>query len=284
MVIYVDVLLFVNFFLDLCLLRVTALLAGEKVLLKRLILSSLVAALFSLYIFLPSKGFLIEIFWRLVVSAATVLICFKFKKIKHFLRCLFSFYAVSFGFAGTIMALKLMMPNAKVDVHNGVVYFDISPVVLIALSLGIYLIILFVQKLTAKTAISAKRLKVRLSVLGNSVECIGIMDSGHSLKDAFGEAMVIVIDKRIAEKLLGTAECNCFLSLIPPLGALSSRFRLIPLKTVSGEKMLPAVRCDSLSIIDSNGKCLLTEAYPIAVISDSSLGDDFSAILPIVNI
>lgn len=284
MVIYVDVLLFVNFFVDLCLLKVTSMLAGERIALRRFIVASLVAALFSLYIFLPSKGLLLQSVMRLVSSAAAVSICFGFVSLKRFLRCFFSFYAVSFAFAGAIMGLKLLLPGSGVLINNGVVYFDIPPVVLIAMSFVIYLVILLVQKLTRKTAVSACRMKVRLSIFDKSIECVAMLDSGHSLKDAFGESMVIVIDRMIAEKLLGTAECSCLISMIPPSGILNSRFRIIPLKTVSGEKMLPAVRCDSLSIFDTEGRCVVTETYPIAVISESALGDDFSAILPTVNI
>ena len=280
MIVYLDVLLFVNFFLDISLLKVTALISGERLSLKRLIVSALVASLFSLYIFLPVVGFVFELLMRLFSSIITVFVCFRFKSVKRFFRAFFTFYAVSFIFAGAILGLKLMIPDSKVIVSNGIVYFDISPVVLIALSFVIYLVIYFARKLTQKTAVQAKRLNLKISIAGRETECVGMVDSGHSLKDAFGESMVVIIDKTVAERLVGTTECNSMLSMIPPSGELRSRFRLIPVKTVSGERMLPGVRCDLLAINDENGVCLANEKYPIAVISESRLGDDFSAILP----
>lgn len=283
MIIYVDVLLFVNFFLDIMLLRLTALIAGEKLGLKRLVLSSLVASLFSLYIFLPTKGFAIELLIRLVSSAVAVFAGFGFKNLRRFIRVFFSFYAVSFIFAGAIMGLKLALPDSKVQVNNGVVYFDVSPVVLIVLSFVIYLIICVVRRFTAKTAVLADRLNLKISIGERMVSCVAMVDSGHSLKDVFGDSMVFIIDRSTAERLLGTADCNCVMSMIPPNGELQSRFRLIPVKTVSGEKMLPAVRCDHLWIGDFKGEILSTEKYPIAVLSESALGDDFSAILPTIN-
>lgn len=282
MIIYIDVLLFVNFFIDVLLISLTGLSVGVRLTLKRLILSALVAALFSLYIFLPAKGLIFELIIRLLSSAVTVLVAFGFHNVKRYLRALFSFYAVSFLFAGAIMGLKLAFPNSKVQVNNGAVYFDISPVLLIVLSFVIYLVIFIVRKFTSKTAVSAMRYKLKITVGEESAECVGMADSGHSLKDAFGESMVFIIDKKIALRLFGSANCECLLSLIPPEGALQSRFRLIPVKTVSGERMLPGVRCDMLEIYDTGGCMLSREKYPIAVIAESGLGDDFSAILPVI--
>ena len=142
--------------------------------------------------------------------------------------------------------------------------------------------IVIVRNFTEKTAVDAKRLSIKISISDREVDCVGMVDSGHTLKDAFGESMVIIIDRLIAEKLFGTKECSCMLSMIPPGGELKKRFRLIPVKTVSGERMLPAVRCDSLEIKGVEGQNAITEKYPIAVISESRLGDDFSAILPII--
>lgn len=282
MIIYIDVLLFVNFFIDVLLVSLTGLAVGVKLTLKRLILSALVAALFSLYIFLPAKGLIFELIIRLLSSAVTVLVAFGYHNIRRYLRAFFSFYAVSFLFAGAIMGLKLAFPNSKVRVNNGVVYFDISPVLLIAMSFVIYLIIFVARKFTAKTAVTADRYKLKITVGEVSVGCTGMADSGHSLKDAFGDSMVFIIDRKTAEELFGTANCECLLSLVPPEGVLQSRFRLIPVKTVSGERMLPGVRCDLLEIYDTGGDMISNEKYPIAVVSESGLGDDFSAILPVI--
>ena len=282
MVIYIDVLLFVNFFIDLLLIRLTAIIAGNKIRFKRLILSALLAAAFSLYIFLPNGGVLLELLMKAVSSIAIVTAAFGFYNWRRFLRAFGTFFAVSFIFAGAILGLKQIMPHSQVQVNNGVVYFDISPVVLIALTFIIYVVIYLVRRLTAKTAATSNRYKVKIKLSDNNIECAAISDSGHTLTDAFGDSMVIVIDKQTAESLFGTFNCSCMLSLMPPEGVLKERFRLIPVKTVSGEKMLPAVRCDTLEIFDDKGKLTVTERYPVAVLSESSLGDDFSVILPVI--
>ena len=280
MVIYADVLIFVNFIVDFLLLKLVSRLNKRNSKLWRFITASIAASLFSLYIFLPSQAFIIELLMRLGCSAVTVLICFGFKGIKSFLRNISLFYAVSFIFAGIILFLQSIRPSSKIGVNNGFVYFDISPTLLITLSFIIYIIITVIKRITQKTAEASERYTVKLSFFDKNVTAEAIFDSGHSLKDAFDSSLVIIIDANTANRLFGCMEVNMLLELVPPeTEALKRRFRLIPVKTGSGEKMLPAVKLDTITV---QGKNSFESKNPVAVISKEKLGDDFSVILPVL--
>lgn len=280
MVIYVDVLIFINFIIDYLLLKLVSKLLKCSAKMWRFLLAAFVSSLFSLYIFLPQQSFLIELLLRLLCSVVTVLICFGLKNIKYYLRTLSLFYAVSFIFAGVIMCLQMIRPSDNVSVNNGVVYFDISPVLLIVLSFVIYLVIALIKKLTSKTAENADRYTVELTFGERMVKTDAIADSGHSLKDAFGDSLMLLIDKKTAAELFGDTEVETMLALIPPGSEqLKRRFRLVPLKTVSGEKMLPGVKIDHIKIFDRENTAF---DHPVAVISNEKLGDDFSAIIPML--
>ena len=68
-------------------------------------------------------------------------------------------------------------------------------------------------------------------------------------------------------------------SLIPPgSGELQLRFRVSPVKTVSGERLMPAVKIDKAIV--GNDRKKYTIEHPVVVISNDSLGSDYSVIIP----
>lgn len=277
MVIYVDVLLFVNFIIDFLILRLEARILKINYKLWKLVVGAVSSSLFSLYIFLPKQTFLIDVFIRILCSVVTVLIAFGFNKLKYYLRNIGVFFVVSFVFAGVIFSLQLIKPNSNISVNNGIVYFNISPVLLILVSFIIYLLFTVSKKIFIKTAETAERFNVSLKFLDITENTVAIIDTGHSLKDVFGDNLMIIIDRKLAAKLFGTTNLEMMLQLLPPVSEnISKRFRLIPIKTVSGDKMLPGVKIDSIIILDKN----TIYKNPVAVISDSDLADDFSVIMP----
>ena len=277
MVIYVDVLLFVNFVIDYLILRLEAKIIKINYKLWRLVIGAISSSVFSLYIFLPKQSLIIDVLIKILCSAVTVFIAFGFCDLKYYFRNIGVFFAVSYLFAGIIFGLQTIRPNSNINVYNGVVYFNISPVLLLLMSFIIYLLIAILKKVFNKTAETADRLNLSLKFHGISITAVAIIDTGHSLCDIFGDNLMIIIDKKLALKLFGTTDVEMMLQLLPPISEkLSTCFRLIPAKTVSGDKILPGVKIDSITVLETNTKY----KNPIAVISDSDLGDDFSVIMP----
>ncbi len=279
MEIYVDVLIFINTVVDYLLLCATSCLLKYKIPFVRKLIAAFVSALFSLYIFLPSQSFVIELLMRVLSSAVTVAIGYKIKPLKSFLRALAVFYAVSFIYFGFMAGLWMLFEPAKMSLNNGVVYFDVSPLTLITLSFVFYVVIVLVKKLTQRSDEFAKRCEITLIFGSHSIKRLAMVDSGHSLNDMFSDSVVLIIDRDTSLELFGEADTESMLNLNPPFDQeLCLRFRMIPIKTVSVEKTMPAIRLDKADI--ELGLKSFHLHKPIAVISEGRLSPEYSVIIP----
>lgn len=277
--VYVDVLLFLNTVVDYIIISASAYLTRIEVKLWRKILAAFSAALFSLYIFLPPLGFWFGLLLRLSSSITAVVIAFGFKNPRRFLRCVFVLYAVSFIYAGGMAGIWMLLKPKAMSVNNGIVYFDISPLVLITLSFIFYVVIVIYKKLTGREAETALMVPVNLRFGKRSADATALVDSGHTLSDGFSSSVVIIIDKLTATLLFGEQNVTTLLSLQPPSDTVISKsLRLMPIKTVSGESIMPAVKINCLKV--SNGKKTHIIGKPVAVISDTKLSDAYSVVIP----
>lgn len=279
MVIYVDVLIFVNTVVDFLLLSVTAALSRIKQKLWRKILASFASSVFSLYIFLPHIGLLADIAVRLLSTVTAVLIAFGFGNLRRFLRYLSFLFGATMLYAGAMAAMYMLFSPQKMSFENGVVYFDISPLMLIFLSCVFYAVITLFNMLTGREAPFAKRCDVTLFLSSEAVNVSAMVDSGHTLSDCFSESIVIIIDFATATALFGEKKARYLISGdIENLSELGGRVKALPVNTVSGSKLLFGVRLDRATVHDGRKTYYLHK--PIAALSESLNGDDYSAIIP----
>lgn len=278
MIIYVDVLIFTNFIIDLLLLLFCSKLTNRQTTKKRLIAAAFVLSLFSLIIFLPNYNIFVQLILRIIPSILGVLICFKYKTLKLFLLDVFVLFSVTFCFAGLILGLNLLISSDRISVNNGAVYFDISPLVLITSAFIFYIIILIYKKVKANNLVESKKVELELYYIGTYAKVKALVDSGHSLTDMLTDSEVIIIDLKTASELLGQSEANYVVEHLMPLNNENTeRFRAIPVKTVSGNSILPAIRLDSMTVIDNSEKKLYKNT--IAAIMKDTFGGDYSAII-----
>lgn len=277
MIVYVDILLFLNTVVDFIILNATCALTRIEVKLWRKIVASLLSALFSLYIFLPPLGFWLGLLLRLSASLTAVLTAFGFKNVRRFLRCSALFYGVSFIYAGGMAGIWMLFKPQNMSINNGIVYFDVSPLLLITFSFIFYVIITVIKKLTGREADSAERIAVNLIFNKQSVETTAMLDTGHTLTDSFGNSEIIIIDRLTAEVLFGVSNTLLMISLEPPEDDLKRVFRLMPIKTVSGESIMPAMKIDRMKVTYKKKTFVISK--PITVICDTMLGDDYSVVV-----
>ena len=277
MIVYVDILLFLNTVVDFIILSTTCVLTKINVKLWRKIVASLFSALFSLYIFLPPLGFWLGLLLRLSSSLTAVLTTFGFKNVRRILRCSAIFYGVSFIYAGGMAGVWMLFKPQNISMNNGIVYFDVSPLLLITFSFIFYVLITVIKKLTGREADSATRVVVSLMFEKQTVQTTAMIDTGHTLTDSFGNSEIVIIDKLTAQTLFGVNNTSLMISLEPPEDELKRFFRLMPIKTVSGESIMPAVKIDRMKV--TYKKKTFNISNPVAVISDGILGDDYSVVV-----
>lgn len=255
MVIYVDVLFVVNFFITYLLLLFTSLMLKRSYNTLRLLFASAAGGLYSLVILADNLSFLLTAAGKLFVSFLIVFIAFGFVRLTVFFKSAALFYFSNLLFLGIIIAIQMLFKSDGITLNNGTVYFDISAKILLFSALAAYLISVVVIKLYNRTIEKKQIYSVTINKNGSTTHLYALSDSGNKLKEPFSDYPVIVADKT---KISFDTE------------------RVVPYNTVGGEGVLQAFKPDKVVI--SNGKASFeTDRVYIAMSSVES--KDFSAII-----
>lgn len=262
MVIYADILMLVNLIVDYFLILLCGVFLKQQPPFWRILLGAVAGAVSSLYIFLPRLNTFFDMLANLFFSAIITLIAFGFHSIKYYIRTVFSFFVISFSYAGAMLAVWTIFRPHGLIIHNSVVYYDISPTFLILFSVIGYFISAGVGILLRKKGQSATRCNVCMILGEKSVRSDGLLDSGNSLYDAFGLSQVIIVNRSTVTELFGDNLNTDF---------CQSRYRTLPCSTVSDTTLLDGYRIDSAEITVAPKTVLLKK--PILAISKTALVD-----------
>ena len=273
MVVYADVLITLNLFVNFFILQLTCRICKERLRFGRLILAALVGAAFSLYIFLPPTGMLTELIFRLAVSTLIVLLAFGFSSLKSLIRRTAVFFASSFLYAGAMMGIWAIFRPDRLAINNGVVYLDISPTILIITTLISYTALSLIRFFSAKQAYAGKRCRLKITYKNNIVELTALVDTGHSLTDALSQKDVIIIEKSLALKLCE----NIPTAVTVPNDKAPNGFRLIPYSVVGGNGLLPAFLPDKVELVEEQAVSEITSV--LLGISEVPLGENYKGIV-----
>ena len=134
MIVYGDILLALNWWLDFLLLLGVLRILGGGARPWRLALGALVGAFSCFTLFLPPLAVWWSLLIKLVSALLMVLIAFRWQGWRQLTRRAFLLFALSAGLAGLCGALYFYVAPADFYVANGVVYYDFSPLLLVLLS------------------------------------------------------------------------------------------------------------------------------------------------------
>ena len=265
LIVYADVLIFLNLIVNYFLLCACFKILKQTPKTIRVILSAAVGGISSLYIFLPKLNILLEIILKITTCTLMVLICFSFKNAKAFLKNVGILFAVTCAYGGVMFAFWLMFNPYGMVINNSVVYFNISPLALIIFSVAAYIIFSIFSLIFGKISKFANKCSVTVFANNKNIRLEAIIDTGNSIEDIFSSSQIIIADQAQVNKLFSLEDKN------------SSRYRILPCNTVSGNSILEGFRCDSAVIISENKKTVLQK--PILAISKSDLKDGYNAII-----
>lgn len=261
MVIYADVLIVTNMAVNYFLLLAAAKLSRQRISLARLLLGAFLGSFTSLYILVPQPGLALDILSRPLFALLTVTAAFAPKKKRVFLRLFVIFLGITLLFGGAMLAINTVLKPAGMAVIGSVVYFDISPVLLVTTTALCYGLLRLGELFARLRDPHAKRQTVILNFEEISLPTEAMIDTGHSLFDPFSGDPVVLISPKAAETLL-------------PLGIAAAKaqgkFRLIPYKTAAETGTLEGFRI-------SLGKGGQLRA--VAAVSRNIGGDDFDAVI-----
>lgn len=201
MAIYLDVIWFLNFWIDLLLLLLTSLFLKRNLVKKRLLLGAFLAASSVLLLLTPLSSIYYHPIFKLLFSCCIVVTTFGFKRFSYFIENLFAFYFVSFICGGGLIALHYFFNNEMV-IFNGVVTTKSTgfgtPISWLFVILGFPAIWLFAKKRVEQ--IQLRKLKcdeivhVELYIIDLHIQLKGLIDSGNQLLDPLTKRPVMIID------------------------------------------------------------------------------------------
>lgn len=191
--VYVDVILFINFFFDFLLLVTTSLVLKRRVSIKRIALGSLVGSATIVVLFIPLSS--LELFLlKVVLSLVIIFVTFGYGDFKYFVNNLVYFYLISIVLGGFVYYLNVSFSYKNVGMvfyHKGV-----SINYVIVLFLSIVVSYFYYKEMKYVRLVNSLYYKVDIYVNYKIVSLLGYLDTGNTLVDPYSKRVVIITNSK----------------------------------------------------------------------------------------
>ena len=243
-------------------------------------IAALIGGISSLIIFADELSVFLSVVYKLVTALVITTIAFLPNRFKIFFKVYFSFFAISFLFAGIMYGVEITFNPENILFINGTVYFDMSIAYLVGSILVIYGAFLGCNYFLQKNIISNNIYDVKIS-FRNSFVCLrGVIDTGNNLKDGVMGRMVIVAELNSLVPLFTNEEINYLKSdaFVNIPRSLERKIHLLPCKTVTGKSLLPAIIPDMVEF-SLKGKRAQTDFIAVAIADEKLSDGEYKALL-----
>lgn len=233
--IYLDVLLLVNFLTTALFLLAAGLLCGVSTSGGRVVGGALAGAAASLILLAPALPWPVSVGYQLASGAGIVLLGYGFPGGRCFLRLLAWFAALHFALTGAVL-----LPGAQAN--NFSVYLPLSPGLLLACAGGVYLAVQGILRFLGRNG--GQTLPVTLQIGSTSLPLRAFCDTGFSVQEPLsGREVVLVRFAAVQNALPGPLRTYLSAYFVDPstLPPPELGLRFVPCTTVSGHCILPAV-------------------------------------------
>ncbi len=235
-IIYIDILLAVNFVIDYLLLSATARILRLTPKRWRVLLGALSGAGSACLIFLTTMPTLAILVLHLTSACILIKIVFPFSKVSVFLKQVLVFYVISALFSGLVSALWSLTKSETFYAYNGVIYFDISPLMLSGFAVISYTVIRLYEYITRKRAPRGYSFLLRIDDGNGICVCRALYDSGMHLTEPFSGKPVVVVEEAVIRPYLSAEHDK------------RARMRVIPYHSLGADGLLSAFIPHSLTL------------------------------------
>lgn len=262
--VYLDVLLLSNLWADLALLHAAAKLTHTPLKKPRALAAAALGALSACVILLPRLPPAAALSVRIFSACAVCAAAFGIRPLKHLLRMTVVFLLLSLFFCGMLLAFCMLRPQHGRYIQNCVIYTDISLLTLLAGTSAAAAVSAYLTKRAER--LPHRRYRLHLRIGAHDFILPALADTGNTLEDAFTGKPVIVCGKLPGVHV--SAET-----------AASLRgFRMIPVQTVAGTKLLPAFLPDHAAVAETGSQA----EYPVDALIAVTDACETPAVLPAV--
>lgn len=278
-VIYADILIVVNSIVTFFVLLSTSDIVRICCRKIRILTGSVIGGLFSLIIVAPPMNLFFVFLTRIIMCLIIVLISFPVKRIRSILKCMAGFSLISFLYAGIVYFLSGLINSNRIIYNNGYGYFDLSAISLV----GIIVIIFFAVKLVNKKLMSSHKkdyiFDTEIEFRKNKYHIKALFDSGNNVRDSYSGKPVIIVSFSEVETAFSEEDKKTVKDILSGnYSGVVMGMRLIPVKTLGEQKLLPAVSAERLTVKDEFSLITIDEPC-IAFSSDSFGGKEYGALI-----
>lgn len=250
MVVYADVLIALNIFVNYFLLLSVKKLMKINVKTLNIAIGALLGGIYALSIFLENVPKPLQLLMNICALSVMTSVSFRPTSLKVFLKDILCLFGVNTAFAGIMLAVWLFFSPKGMLYNNSIVYFDVDIKLLAVSTLICYAVLRVVGLFVKRASPADKIVSVSLVNSGKSITVNALIDTGNTLKDAFTGEGVVIADEAVIKSLFG---CSLTAYIEKEKSENKLNIRLIPVNTVSGETVLPAVKTEQM-IINKTGK------------------------------
>ncbi len=195
MTIYIDVVLIENLIMNYIILLATGIIIKTKIKHLRLILGSLIGAIYTIITYIITIKIYSNFFLKILLSIIIIYVAFNPQNIKNMWKQLIVFYLTSFVFGGAAFALIYVVKPQDILMRNGL-FLGTYPLKTVILSAIIAFIIIIVTFKIVKSKISKKDMykDVRILFEGKQIKLKAMLDTGNLLKEPITGKPVIVVE------------------------------------------------------------------------------------------
>lgn len=243
--------------MDLLVLYITSVILHIKIKPKRLVLSAVSGALYSLLTLYVKLSKASSVLLAILISFILIFVAFGKMKIKRFVTSTVLFYGINFALGGGISALAnlfgLWQNSRKVSINGtfDTIYGNI-PLWLI-LTLGIFcgIISLFTFK-NAKKRVSSYQTEFTVSFNKKTLVLRGFADSGNFLCEPISGKPVIIVSYNSLRTLFPTEILPLLKEYSTDLILKAPYFRIIPTQSIGGKGFLFGFSPDSITVSETS--------------------------------
>lgn len=264
MTIYIDIIFIENLIINYIILYVTGVITKAKIKNKKLIISSIIGATYSIIYYILKLEIYSSFILKIILSAIMIYIAYDTKSFKTLWKKIILFYLVSFVFAGAALGIIYMVNSQDITIQNGVLVGSYT-IKTILIGIIIAFIIINVGFDIVKTKISKKDLicDMEIKINNKTIKTKAMIDTGNFLKEPITNIPVAVVEHTLLYDAIPKEILNNMDKILGgDLEALSqeiqneymSKLKVIPFSSLGKQNgMLLGIKADKLIIQNEDG-------------------------------
>ncbi|MEG2428845.1 MAG: sigma-E processing peptidase SpoIIGA, partial [Oscillospiraceae bacterium] len=258
--IYIDVLVLINIYIGYFLFASTKRLLNLKINRWKFAISCVLCGFSSLLILIDMNAvelIITKIFCLIIICLPV----FFNKNIKYFIKCVLTFFIVNIIFGGMMFAIWYFITPPAMQFKNGIVYFDISAIMIAIFTIITYIIICIFTHFFRRKTDNCDSYDMKISYQGREVLVHSMLDTGNKLSDIYSGLPVILCSIKsmkslINQQLIDCVKSNEILAYDEKLQKflIKEHIKIIPICCVSGKSSVLAFKPDNLVLLNKKGE------------------------------